>query len=209
MASRDLLPTIKAARAGDALAQLALGKHYLFGGGGLPRNPMSALHWLDRAARHDLAEAWQLIGEHISCETARNAVSISAVLPWYEKAFDGGVLQAGLTLASLVLNDAALHSAWHEKAMRALKTAAQANVPEAHWLLAQQSGTREAFVGDSAAWSERRASASPVERAASAADIGVHAARYALAERAWAVADYAAFLRWSLPLARELVQRSS
>lgn len=208
MASRDLLPVIRAARAGDAAAQLTLGRHYLFGGSGLPRNPMSALHWLDRAARRGIAEAWQLIGEHVTYETVRNTASISAVLPWYEKAFDAGVLQAGLTLARLVMEDAALRDAWHEAAMRALNAAAQANVPEAQWMLAQQAGAKDAFVGNSAARSASGASASPNERAASSADAGILAARYALADRAWAVADYAAYLRWSLPLARELARRA-
>lgn len=208
MATRDLLPVIRAARAGDAAAQLTLGRHYLFGGSGLPRNPMSALHWLDRAARRDIADAWRLIGEHIPYETVRNIASAGAVLPWYEKAFDAGVMQAGLTLARLVMDDAALRTAWHDKAMRALQAAAQANMPDAQWLLAQQSGARELSVADPAARGARKASASPLEWAASAADAGILAARYALAERAWAVADYAAFLRWSLPLARELVQRA-
>lgn len=209
MASRDLLPIIRAARAGDAAAQLTLGRHYLFGGSGLPKNPMSALHWLDRAARRDIAEAWQLIGKHISYETARHAGSSSALRPWYEKAFDAGVLQAGLTFARLVMDDATLPTAVHEKAMRALNAAAQANIPEAQWLLAQRSGAREPSVDDPSARSMPNASALPTECAASAADAGILAVRYALAERAWAVADYAAFLRWSLPLARELAQRSS
>lgn len=209
MATRDLLPIIRAARAGNAGAQLTLGRHYLFGGSGLPRNPMSALHWLDRAARRGMAEAWQLIGEHISYETARHAVSPSALLPWYEMAFDAGVLQAGLTFARLAMDDAALPVAQREKAMRALNAAAQASIPEAQWLLAQQSGARKQLARDSATPSRRQASALPLEPTAGATDAGILAARYALAERAWAEADYAAFLRWSLPLARELAQRGS
>lgn len=208
MASRDLLPIIRAARAGDPGAQLTLGRHYLFGGGGLPRSPVSALHWLDRAARRDIAEAWQLIGEHISYETARHAASTTALLPWYEKAFDTGVLQAGLTFARLVMDDGTASSATREKAMRALDAAAQADIPEAQWLLAQRAGGGVASLGSSTARSPGKPSASPLEWAASAADAGILAARYALAERAWAAADYAAFLRWSLPLARELVRRS-
>lgn len=202
MATRDLLPVIRAARAGDPEAQLTLGRHYLFGGSGLPRNSMSALHWLDRAARRQVADAWLLIGEHISYETARHATSVGDLLPWYEKAFDAGVPQAGLTLARLVMEDASLRAAWHDKAMKALHAAARANMPEAQWLLAQQGGS-----GSPAAARNARKSSSPLEWAASAADAGILAARYALADRAWAVADYAAFLRWSLPLARELVQR--
>lgn len=209
MATRDLLPVIRAARAGDAAAQLALGRHYLFGGSGLPRNPNSALHWLDRAARRDIAEAWRLIGEHISYETVRSTGSVSAVLPWYEKAFNSGGLQAGLTLARLVMDNSALLTAWHDKAMRALHAAAQANMPDAQWLLAQHSGAKGLSAADPAARVVHKGAASPLEWTASAADAGILAARYALAERAWEVSDYTAFLRWSLPLARELMNRGS
>ncbi|WP_234815060.1 hypothetical protein [Noviherbaspirillum denitrificans] len=166
---------------------------------------MSALHWLDRAARRQVEEAWMLIGEHVSYETARHATSVGELLPWYERAFNAGVAQAGLTLARLVMENASLRDAWQEKAMKALHAAAQANLPEAQWLLAQQGGGSPA--SGKVVRDVRKPSSSPLEWAASAADAGILAARYALAERAWAVADYAAFLRWSLPLARELLQR--
>lgn len=207
MATRDLLPVIRAARAGDPAAQLALGRQYLFGGRGLPHNPKSALHWLDRAARRHVSEAWMLIGKHIPFETARHAAAVGELLPWYEKAFDAGVLQSGLTLARLVMADASLRAAWHDKAMNALHAAARADVADAQWLLAQQGGANGTYMSGVPVRAAPKVSASPLEWAASAADAGILAARYALAERAWAVADYAAFLRWSLPLARELVQR--
>lgn len=207
MATRELLPVIRAARAGDADAQLSLGRHYLFGGSGLPRNPMSALHWLDRAAHQNVGDAWLLIGEHIPYETARHAASVAVLLPWYEKAFQAGVLQAGVTLARLVTGDPALQPAWHDKAMQALHRAAQANMPDAQWLLAQQDAGHALSVAPATSRHARKSAVTALEWAASAADAGVLAARYALAERAWITKDYAAFLRWSLPLARELVQR--
>ncbi|MGH8856347.1 MAG: SEL1-like repeat protein, partial [Telluria sp.] len=65
MANREELAIIRNARAGQAAAQLELGKRYLFGSAGLPRSLPTALHWLDRAARQDCQQAWQLIGNHI------------------------------------------------------------------------------------------------------------------------------------------------
>lgn len=218
MATRDLLPVIRAARAGDAAAQVSLGRHYLFGGSGLPRNTMSALHWLDRAARRQVAEAWRLIGEHIPFEVARHASDKSALLSWYDKAFEAGVQSAGLTLARLVIDNPHLHAVWHARAMRILHAVAQAGSADAQWLLAQHApaySRTEARPGASlppmkAAAPQpdaRKKPLTPLEWAASAADAGIPAARHALAERAWAVADYAGFLRWSLPLAREVLQR--
>jgi hypothetical protein len=180
MATRDLLPLIRAARAGDAAAQVALGRHYLFGGSGLPKNIVSALHWLDRAARQEAADAWLLIGEHIPYDFACVATDKLALLCWYERAFDSGVECAGLTLARLVLGNPQLRTAWHTRAIRILRSMAHAGNADAQWLL---------------------------QRHAPDAAIPAPAARRAQAEQAWAVADYTAFLRWSLPLAREVMQR--
>lgn len=203
MASRDVLRIIRAARAGDADAQLALGRHYLFGGEGLPQNMPTALHWLDRAARQQKAEAWMLIGSHIPFETARQVADVAQVLLWYEKAFEAGVMQAALSLARLVqTHERALDEAWLDKATRMLQQAAKAGIADAQWLLAQRHEGKPPASGKTAV-------AAPLEWAASAAESGVLAARYALAEHAWAAADYAAFLRWSLPLARELIARDA
>jgi TPR repeat protein len=46
-----------------------------------------------------------------------------------------------------------------------------------------------------------------LEWATRAAQSGVLQAQYALADHAWAIADYPAFLRWALPLARRLADR--
>lgn len=99
MVNRAELGVIRGARAGDAACQLALGKLYLFGGASLPRNMPTALHWLNRAARQQQAEAWMLIGSHVPFEHAQHCVD--EVLPWYERAFAAGVEQAGLVLAQL------------------------------------------------------------------------------------------------------------
>ncbi|TFW13562.1 sel1 repeat family protein, partial [Duganella callida] len=142
MANREELGIIRGARAGDADCQLALGKLYLFGGAGLPRNLPTALHWLNRAALQGCDAAWQQIGAHIPCETARNA--LPDVLRWYERAYDAGIEHAGLVLAQLVLQQPGPHdvSALRDKAQQALQGAARAGSPEAQWLLEHQSGGR-------------------------------------------------------------------
>ncbi|MYM21423.1 hypothetical protein GTP46_02020 [Duganella sp. FT135W] len=101
MANREELGIIRGARAGDADCQLALGKLYLFGGAGLPRNMPTALHWLSRAAQQELDEAWRLIGSHIPSEIAQ--YSLPDVLRWYERAHDAGIEEAGMVLAQLAL----------------------------------------------------------------------------------------------------------
>lgn len=174
---------------------------------------MSALHWLDRAARQQNKEAWQLIGEHIPFETARHAGDIPTLLMWYGKAFNAGSFSAGVTLARLVIKSPEVYAAWYGKAMHALQIAAEAGNAEAQWLLAQQ--TPESVFAHAAPAPMKTAPhvhagkkpMTPLEWAASAADAGIPAARHVLAERAWATADYAAFLHWSLPLAREVMQR--
>ncbi|MDP9108022.1 MAG: hypothetical protein M3N23_03000, partial [Pseudomonadota bacterium] len=103
MANREELLVIRAARSGQASAQLALGKRYLFGGAGLPKSDTTALYWLDRAAQQNEDEAWLLIGSHIPFEAASRVAQPSALCIWYERAFDSGIMQAGLVLAKLVL----------------------------------------------------------------------------------------------------------
>lgn len=203
MANRELLGIIRAARAGEGSAQLALGRHYLFGGKGLPQNFATALHWLDRAARQDIAEAWQLIGERIPFDIAQRAVNMTHIAEWYERAFDDGVMQAGLVLAQLVLASGthAAAPALHGKALSALAAAAGAGIMDARRLLAQLHDGREQH--------DRTPARHAAQANASATITAADPAREALAERAWAIADYATFLRWSLPVARDLVRRST
>jgi TPR repeat protein len=232
MANRDELALIRGARAGQAPAQLALGKLYLFGSAGLPKSMATALHWLDRAARQDAQEAWLLIGTHISFDAAAQFEQPMQLCVWYERAFDAGVAQAGLVLAKLVLGqeDAAVGPDLQRKALKALSMAAQAGLADAQWLLAQsraaQSGgpdasaeqrlTAYASGANGASGALERGDGAPavptdsnvLDWTARAADGGVVQAQYALAENAWIKSDWAVFLRWALPLARSLVQRA-
>jgi uncharacterized protein len=209
MANRRQLRMIGAARAGDPAAQLALGQHYLFGTGGLQQNFTTALHWLDRAARQHVADAWLLIARHIPFAIAQQSGNMPQLAIWYEKAFDAGEMQAGLALAKIVqeLKESDVTPAVRNKAMHALRAAAQAGIAEAQWMLAQQQ-EHDAPERTAALQPPDEEIATPMQWAMSAADGGIVAARYALAERAWATGDYQAFLRWSLPLARDLARRS-
>jgi uncharacterized protein len=214
MANREELLIIRAARAGQAAAQLTLGKRYLFGGTGLPKSLTTALYWLDRAAQQDESDAWLLIGRHVPYETVRQVTQPSKLYVWYERAFDAGVAQAGLVLAKLVLGqvNGAVDEAMRSKALRALQAAAHAGIAEAQWLLAQSiSHTQDPALG---AWPEvaetdgATDNQAMLEWATRAANSGVVDAQYALAEHAWARAERAEFLRWALPLARRLIDRS-
>lgn len=211
MANRDDLLIIRAARAGEAAAQLTLGKRYLFGGTGLPKSLATALYWLDRAAQQDEADAWLLIGRHVPFETVRQSADPAKLTVWYERAFEAGVAQAGLVLAKLVLEqaDGAVSEAMRNKALRALHVAAHAGIADAQWLLAQSIGhgksdTASNWPADNAL-SAASDSEAMREWATRAARSGVIDAQYALAGHAWASNDRAGFLRWALPLARQLI----
>ncbi len=211
MANREELLIIRAARAGTAAAQLALGKRYLFGGSELPRSHATALHWLEKAAENNQPDAWMLIGAHVPFEVASKSDHPLRVAFWYERAFDGGMAKAGVVLAVLVLScwNQADHSL-RNKAMRALQAAAEAGLADAQWLLAQQLGIQGA-VG-AAPNSARESSAvtqvnAAIEWATRAAKGGVAEAQRALAECAWAANDHLKFLFWALPLAQEIDRR--
>ena len=211
MANREELLIIRAARSGKAVAQLALGKRYLFGGSGLPQSHPTALHWLEKAAENNQPDAWMLIGTHVPFEVAQKSDNPLRVAFWYERAFDGGIPKAGLVLAMLVF--ACWNQADHslrQKAMRALQAAAEAGLSDAQWLLAQH-------LGIDGAVTTTVASASPatsgmqlnaaIEWATRAAKGGVAEAQRALAEHAWSANDHLKFLFWALPLAQEIERR--
>ena len=105
MANREELVIIRGARSGDAAAQLALGKLYLFGGASLPQNVPTALHWLCRAAAQGADEAWRMIGAHIPFEVAQPAWAQAA--QWFERAAQDGVPQAARVLEQLRRRDPA------------------------------------------------------------------------------------------------------
>jgi TPR repeat protein len=212
MANREELLIIRAARAGQAAAQLALGKRYLFGGAGLPKSSATALYWLDRAAQQHEQDAWILIGSHIPFETAQRATQPAHLCHWYERAFDAGVVQAGLALAQLVLaKGVVVEESMRNKALLALKAAAHAGLADAQWLLAQhlERMPTEALPG----LPDRQGGAlefctepeeATLEWTIRAATGGVVKAQRAMASRAWDAADYDKYLRWSLPLARDI-----
>jgi TPR repeat protein len=204
MANREELSIIRGARGGRATAQLELGKRYLFGSAGLPRSLPTALHWLERAATQDCAEAWELIGEHIPYVLASQ--SQRPVTLWYERAYDSGVAAAGLVLAQLVLGATGpvAGPGLRAKALRALEAAAADGVAEAQWLLSQQrTDSAPSPVSDAVAAS------APLETPQlgwlkRAADGGVAEARFALLEQAWLAGQHEDYLARALPLARAL-----
>jgi TPR repeat protein len=231
MANREELAIIRGARAGRTESQLALGRLYLFGSAGLPKSLPTALHWLDRAARQGCAEAWQLIGNHIPLELARQ--SPESVTCWYERAYDGGLARAGLVYAQLVLGGERVAPGQRAKALRALEDAGRGGFPEAQWLLAREHGAAPPRIGmperaapgvEAAAGGApaRAAAGAPVaaprpgapvagspERAGQrwlrrAADNGVSPAQFAVLEQEWAAGKWQAYLERALPLARAL-----
>lgn len=232
MANREELAIIRGARAGQVGAQLALGQRYLFGGGGLPQNMTTALHWLDRAARQDASEAWLLIGQHIPYALVARSARPAQYGVWFERAFDAGDVRAGLVFAQLVLQQAppialaAADMALRRKALGALEAAAHAGMADAQWLLAQQADAIDGAVSapqaapphevsDASAVSGTLAAPqaqhvpqnATLSWASRAADSGVAQAQLALAEHAWSESDWDSFLRRALPLARVLMQR--
>ena len=205
MANREELAIIRNARAGQAAAQLELGKLYLFGSAGLPQSLPTALHWLERAARQDCRQAWQLIGNHIPLELAQ--LGAQALAPWYERAYDDGSVHAGLVFAQLVFGGPVPGAPDSGKALRALEDAARAGFPEAQGLLARQHA-----VPVPAAAGGRGITAAPApaqDGRRRAADAGVAEAQYALLDQAWKTGQRADFLARALPLARALVQSAA
>jgi TPR repeat protein len=219
MANREELAIIRGARAGRVESQLALGRLYLFGSAGLPKSLPTALHWLDRAARQGCAEAWQLIGNHIPLELARQ--SPQPVTCWYERAYEGGLARAGLVYAQLVLGGERVAPGQRAKALRALEDAGRGGFPEAQWLLAREHGAapphgmapeRGIPAGTLAGPAVRPAAVEAVagpDRAGQrwprhAAGNGVTPAEFALLNQAWDGGNWQAYLERALPLARAL-----
>ncbi|MEN3295188.1 MAG: uncharacterized protein V7642_4441 [Burkholderiales bacterium] len=220
MATREEIAFIRDARAGKSSAQLILGKYYLTGGAGLKQNLATALYWLHRAASRDEQEAWTLIGTHVPFEVAARAEDPMQTCVWYERAFDTGVVQAGLVWAKLKLAQPGglANPAVHRKALVALEKAADSGIVEAQWLLAQElkragriNSTQELVPADSgnASASPRIVERGALEWATHAAANGVLQAQRALADRAWSIKDYPAFLQWSAPVARAIADHSS
>jgi TPR repeat protein len=202
MATREEISLLHAARAGEAAAQLALGKRYLFGGKGLPKNPATALYWLDRAAAQQERDAWLLIGSHVPFEIARQVTHVARLSQWYERAYDSGMPHAGLVFAKLVLQQPELTPDPNRriKALEALEAAARAGIPDAQWMLAQQATLQHSARGSD---SQDAASAWLYEAACN----GVPQAQRRLAEECWKKGDVSGFLQWTLPLAHDVARR--
>jgi len=81
-----------------------------------------------------------------------------------------------------------------ENALAALRSAAHSGSHEAQWMWAKYVGDNDGCRELSLIWTCR------------AAKGGVVAAQYVMAEHVWQSGDKAAFLEWSLPLARDLQQ---
>jgi len=213
MANREELAIIRGARAGNAAAQLSLGERYLFGSAGLPRSLPTALHWLDRAARQDCAQAWELIGNHVPLELARQ--SAGPVVQWYERAWRAGVARAGLVYAQLALGPrcpAAPAGIDAGEVVQALEAAAQAGFPEAQWLLTQRKGEKSApaaVANDAGPQVRPHADGVAEGRGqwqSSAADGGAADARVAQLEQAWDAQHWPLYLARSLPAVRALLE---
>ena len=212
MANREELLIIRAARAGNAQAQLALGKRYLYGSVSLPQSHATALHWLEKAAEQNQQEAWMLIGEQVSFETASQAGDPLRVALWYERAFESSSARAGLVFAMLVfLSWERADPSLRQKSLRALQESAEAGIAEAQWVYSQQLGMHELLKTDnphelSQAVRQRREQI--LDWAGKAARGGVVDAQRALADYAWLHRDYTKFMFWALPMALEYDRRS-
>lgn len=217
MATREELAVIKAARAGESRAQLALGSRYLYGGSGLPRSNGTAFYWLKRAAQQGVDDAWMMIGRNISYEQVKDLSSPRESAVWYEKAFDAGIAHAGLTFARLVLdNTEQFDSNSHARAIGALSFLANKDDHQAQWLLAQQMQIRSQNEDeDDAAGTNLDAmlpgGALKLEDRliAEAAHAGIEQAQYALLDKAWKKSDYAGFSRGAAVLVQGLFERNA
>lgn len=194
MATRDNLPIIRAARTGAVSAQLALGKRYFFGNSGLPQSTGTAFYWLERAARQGSADACLMIGRHVPYDVITTMPRPHEAAPWYERAFDAGVLGAGLVFARLVLEHTRRFGvASKHRALEVLQALAEQDDHDAQWLLAQH------LQHDQASLVEQ-------DLIRKAAGAGVIAAQYALLEQAWSAADLDSYRRTAMPLADQLLR---
>jgi len=206
MASREDLATIRAARAGGAAAQLALGQRYLFGGNGLPQSFATALHWLERAARQGVSDAWMAIGEHVPYEVVLQLPQPMELVIWYERAFDSGMKAAGMIFARVVLANRGhpAAQAMLGKAIKILEAEAHAGNPDAQWLLSQQQ-VMQALDHPQQPNVNPAGAVVATEWAQKAADAGIGAAQLALADAAWQRGDRKDFMRRARPLGRALL----
>ncbi len=213
MASREEMALLRDARSGHADAQVELAKRYLVGSRSLPRSVETGMYWLARAARQGAGVACAMIGTHIPLEVALRMQECTELVAWYERAYDDGVLQAGLALAKLVLSErnAVYEPRLHHKAWTALERAAESDIPEAQRLLLQLLEDQVSAVNppgllthcSKESTQERQRYLDWVKRAACN---GVEYAQRRLADLAWDASDDRMFLDCALPIARGLVR---
>lgn len=181
MADRDLLPLIRNARAGNAGAQLALGKLYLSGGRGVSRSPATAFHWLQKAAAQGVEDAGRLIGEAVPASAIADP---ALAAPIYERAASAGSPNAQKVISHWLMSGAV--GSDEGRAFRLLAQAAEKGERAAQLRLAclHQAGDGvEASPERAYYWFEQ------------AAIQGSLAAQQALAERDWSKSDPAA-MKW-------------
>ncbi|ASU40003.1 hypothetical protein hmeg3_18035 [Herbaspirillum sp. meg3] len=218
MATREELAIIKAARAGESSAQLVLGRRYLYGGTGLPRSNGTAFYWLERAAQQGVDDAWMMIGTNISYEQAKGVSSPRDAAVWYEKAFEAGIVHAGLTFARLVLEHAEqFDSDSHARAIDVLSLLAGKDDHQAQWLLAQQMRSQGGGNDGDAGGANKNLKAGLREDALKledrliedAARAGIEPAQYALLDKAWKKSDYEKFFLGAVALVEKLFERNA
>jgi len=221
MANRNQASEMRKARAGDVSAQIALAKRYLSGELGLGQNEALALHWLNRAAVQGCVEAWMLIGSKISFDVAKASLDVASVVGSYKRAYDAGIVDAGLIFVKLALTLDSLRTdqSMRAEALQVLEAIAVLGVAEAQWLLAQivenasdrqENFLPKGFVDKSLAPATFSTSQPDTAHwTISAANGGVKEAQIVLANQALANCDYAMFLKWALPVARTFLQRTS
>ncbi|MCP3656732.1 MAG: sel1 repeat family protein [Herbaspirillum sp.] len=211
MAARDDLAILKAARTGVADAQLAIGTRYYLGNGSLPQSTETAFYWLERAARQGLTEAWTMIGRAVPYDLVRSTMSRPyEAVAWYERAFDSGVLEAGIVFSRLVLENSSHfgHKA-KDKAVNVLKQLAERNNHEAQWLLAKHLAQLEDDQHHGAG--DQIHLAPPLKEAKEhwtrqAALAGVTEAQYSLLEKYWKAGDYVGFSENAAPMIKCLLK---
>ncbi|RZI40020.1 sel1 repeat family protein [Herbaspirillum sp. HC18] len=216
MASREEIRMIQEARAGKVPVQVKLGERYLHGEGTFTKNPMTALHWLERAAEQGSVEACMLIGQYISADTVLRSSNPMRAVRWYECALEHGVLRAGVALAKVVFqcHEAPFGDRIYEKAWHALETAAIAGDVDAQWWLAQHlQGAAEAThtLKHPQRKDDPYASSyqfSHVDWLNKAADNGMAQAQRILADIAWQAKDLHTFLQRALPVADTIMEQS-
>lgn len=94
MVTRSNMPLVSQARRGDAIAQYALGRHYLEGSGGMARNPALALDWLQRAASGGVRAAEQLICSAIPVDLALDHPQAGRIAACYRRQALAGAPEA-------------------------------------------------------------------------------------------------------------------